>query len=520
MHNNYFFIKNLCHSLRPSLEGATLIKCYSQSKDELIFEFLEHSGQEFFIKAHLNPQFSCLYFPQNFARSRRNSIDLFHELIGKKITEVRALEYERGFFLDFEPNFSMFFKMYGNRSNIVLLKDGEAIDLFHKKMKNDLELTIDSIKGRKMPDLSKVLTYQDLKKYCPFLLGVPEFYMKEEKWESLPNSQKTEFIAILINHLENSQAYFITEINNQVHLSLIKTGDQLRAFNDPLSAINRFFITFLKISESNKIKKEWLSKLSRKSSGIESYIRKNQKRLNDLKNKLQFGHLGDLIMANLHNIEKGAELVELQDFENPEKTIAVKLKPSLNPQKNAENYYRKAKNQGIEIRNLESNLRKKKMELEEILVAKEKIESSDDVKELKSIVAGITSGSIKTETQKESVPFYQNEINGFTVYVGKSAKGNDTLIQKYATKNDLWLHAKDTQGSHVIIKKKGNQDYPKSVIEKAAQLAAFYSKRKGESLCPVSYTEKKYVRKRKGDPPGAVVVDREKVLMVVPSRLE
>ena len=57
----------------------------------------------------------------------------------------------------------------------------------------------------------------------------------------------------------------------------------------------------------------------------------------------------------------------------------------------------------------------------------------------------------------------------------------------------------------------------KDVIQRAAELAAYYSKRKNESLCPVSVTPKKYVRKRKGDPPGLVVVEREEVLMVVPS---
>ena len=57
---------------------------------------------------------------------------------------------------------------------------------------------------------------------------------------------------------------------------------------------------------------------------------------------------------------------------------------------------------------------------------------------------------------------------------------------------------------------------PNTVLEKAAQLAAYYSKRKTDSLCPVIYTPKKWVRKPKGSAPGAVVVEREKVLLVKP----
>ena len=68
----------------------------------------------------------------------------------------------------------------------------------------------------------------------------------------------------------------------------------------------------------------------------------------------------------------------------------------------------------------------------------------------------------------------------------------------------------------MVIKYQSGKKFPKDVIERAAQLAAFNSKRKTESLCPVAYTPKKYVRKRKGDPAGAMVVEREEVILVEP----
>ncbi|HLT71447.1 MAG TPA: NFACT RNA binding domain-containing protein, partial [Cyclobacteriaceae bacterium] len=98
-----------------------------------------------------------------------------------------------------------------------------------------------------------------------------------------------------------------------------------------------------------------------------------------------------------------------------------------------------------------------------------------------------------------------------------SAQANDQLLQKYSSKDDLWLHARDVSGSHVIVKHQAGKKFPGAVIERAAQLAAFHSKRKNESLCPVILTPRKYVRKRKGDPAGTVVVDREEVIMVVPA---
>ncbi len=102
--------------------------------------------------------------------------------------------------------------------------------------------------------------------------------------------------------------------------------------------------------------------------------------------------------------------------------------------------------------------------------------------------------------------------------MGKNAAGNDELTLKYSFKEDLWLHVKDVAGSHVIIKYQAGKKFPKDVIERAAQLAAYNSKRKNETLCPVVVTPKKFVRKRKGDPPGAVVVEREEVIMVEPAK--
>jgi predicted ribosome quality control (RQC) complex YloA/Tae2 family protein len=98
----------------------------------------------------------------------------------------------------------------------------------------------------------------------------------------------------------------------------------------------------------------------------------------------------------------------------------------------------------------------------------------------------------------------------------KNATANDELTLKYGYKEDLWLHAKDVAGSHVLIKYQAGKKFPRDVIERAASLAAYNSKRKTETLCPVTCTLRKYVRKRKGDPAGMVVVEREEVILVEP----
>ena len=113
------------------------------------------------------------------------------------------------------------------------------------------------------------------------------------------------------------------------------------------------------------------------------------------------------------------------------------------------------------------------------------------------------------------LPFKQFETDGWVIWVGKNAKNNDLLTLKYAKKFDIWLHARDVSGSHVIIRNPNQRTVPKHVVEKAAELAAHFSKRATESLCPVIVTTKKFVRKTKDLLPGQVIVDREEEVVLV-----
>lgn len=125
-------------------------------------------------------------------------------------------------------------------------------------------------------------------------------------------------------------------------------------------------------------------------------------------------------------------------------------------------------------------------------------------------------GDAVRQDERKKLPYREFVYRGFRIWIGKDAASNDLLTQKHAHKDDLWLHARDVSGSHVVVKHQAGKQFSKDVTERAAQIAAFYSKRKNETLCPVTVTHKKFVRKRKGDPPGTVVVEREKVVMVSP----
>jgi predicted ribosome quality control (RQC) complex YloA/Tae2 family protein len=185
---------------------------------------------------------------------------------------------------------------------------------------------------------------------------------------------------------------------------------------------------------------------------------------------------------------------------------------------NAELFYRKSKNQQIEIRRLKEVLKNKD---EEIDTLHGKLNELESIKDRKALALFIDSNRLNASTPADTVPlpYHTFEYQGFKILVGKNSQSNDKLTMKHSYKEDLWLHAKDVAGSHVIIKYQSGKKFPKDVIERAAELAAYNSKRKTESLCPVIFTPRKYVRKRKGDPAGTVIVEREETVIVQP-RLE
>jgi predicted ribosome quality control (RQC) complex YloA/Tae2 family protein len=218
----------------------------------------------------------------------------------------------------------------------------------------------------------------------------------------------------------------------------------------------------------------------------------------------------------MHQIKQGTEKVSLPDFYQDSHLIDIKLKKDIPPQANAAIYYRKAKNQHIEIEKLQQSLVIKEKEMETLRQTIAELESINDLKELrrKTQASSITS---ERDSQVQPLPYHEFVASGFRIWVGKNAHGNDELTLKHSYKEDLWLHAKDVAGSHVIIKHQSGKKFPKDVIERAAELAAYNSKRKTETLCPVIVTPRKFVRKRKGDPPGAVVIEREDVILVRPN---
>jgi predicted ribosome quality control (RQC) complex YloA/Tae2 family protein len=410
----------------------------------------------------------------------------------------------------------LLFKMHGNRSNIVLIQNQEVVSLFRNSLVKDWNLSIEGLNRVINQNWNAFIEEQgNLKKIYPTfgplvneVLKTSQFYSAEtlqEKWEIL---QK------ILPEI-NNPPFYILDFEDKIHLSLLNLGKVLKVKDDPIEAINDFFYTYSRVHFYEKEKVDVLKRLEKQKQQALNYIQKTSQKLKELETGTKHDEIANIIMANLHQIPLKCEEVELFNFYD-EKPIKIKLKKELSPQKNAETFYRKAKNQQIELEKLLENVSAKEVEVRKL---EQHLHSVSEIEQVKMLRNYIKEHNLAQDhgPQQEHLPFKSFIIEGFNILVGKNAQSNDILTLKYAWKEDLWLHAKDVSGSHVIIKHQSGKAFPKNVIEKAAQIAAYYSKRKTDSLCPVIVTPKKYVRKRKGSAPGAVVVEKEEVVLVEPA---
>lgn len=509
MFHNYFFLKRLASSLHNQLKGWCLSECFSQNRNELVLGF---SGglRKFWIKANLNPNISLISFPETFHRANRNSINLFQEIVSQRVKEIRVLPYERSFEITFGNEYVLLFKMHASRSNILLVAQNQVHSIFRNILASDMEIIPSELCKHILVTQE---TFQEAN-YLPNRL-IPALGKEVKHWwkdncDYLDKTAKWNNFQKLLKTLE---AQPIQLIENKIpKISLLPSKSTMET-NDPLVAAHWLYDKVVFRYYFDREKTQLIHQMQRRIHQSKNYIFKTQEKLQLRRSERNPKEIANIIMANLHLIPPGQSKVALRDMDTSE-IVEVPLNPKLTPQRNAENLYRKSKNRYKEINQLEEHIKEKENIIQNMEQEILKIKGISDYKELKKRIKN--NGKRKKSKGKISYPYHEIWIDGWQILIGKNAKANDELTLKIARKNDLWLHAKDVSGSHVVIKQKPGQNYPVFIIEEAASYAAFYSKRKMEAVCPVIYTPKKYVRKAKGADSGQVIVDKKTIALVEP----
>jgi len=247
---------------------------------------------------------------------------------------------------------------------------------------------------------------------------------------------------------------------------------------------------------------------------------------------------GELLTANLAKVRKGEAEVTLPDiYSEAGGSVVVPLEPQLTPHANADSYFKRARKAERSARMAEETIRRAERRLKQLEALESEVRSASDAKATTDRTTYARLGEIERELSRATTTRKEQEeevdaraaslgirprrfvvADGWTVLVGRSAEENDILTHKYAGPSDLWFHARQAQGSHVVLKRDRKKTEPsKQAIIEAARLAAYYSKAKNSKHVPVAYTEKRYVKKVRKGAAGLAAMLREKVVFVNPA---
>lgn len=531
MHFHHYTLRQLAAALNQAHQGEEVYACFSQSKNELVIEF-----ETLYLRIGCHTPQTYIIPVGDFTKARKNVVALFPEITGHKLVSVRVVPWERVLILELDRNLQVICKMHGSQANVMLAKAGKVKKLFVNDREKDWafeELPGLFDEGQMGKDfgeeeLSAKMVFDQIRQVSPvfdrqFSARVHSYMLGGKRFE--------EALQAVIQEAEDD-TFFIQKENHKIRFYLFKpeTPGEYIEVKGVMKALQAYLTAHFQFESYRKFYQQVKKEVAKPYQKFQKVLASYQKNIDQLESERDPAEIGHILMANLHALKAGAgeSKVELDDFYTGEK-ITIKLKSKLGPTENAENYYDKSKQQKARLKYMRSqiaDIEQKMLDAQEDWEAFTELPSPEnlpfapdgfDTQKMRGLkkILKILDKEQKEEEDKKA-PFRTFCKANYDIFVGKSAKNNDLLSFKFANKEDLWLHAKDVSGSHVIVRQKPGQNIPEAVLEYAAGLAAYYSKRRQDNLVPVTYTPRKYIRKRKGDPPGMVVVEREEVIMAEP----
>ena len=298
-----------------------------------------------------------------------------------------------------------------------------------------------------------------------------------------------------------------SEFNQKENTTLENERKYFETLNEGLNAYFKTTITSNVISEKKKNLLKYVDSQIKKFKKIEKNIKVDLKKNENFE---KYKNIGDILAANMHQIKYGMKKITVFDFYNNEE-VTINLDPLLSPNDNLNFYYNKYNKGKRTISALDSRFLDIQNEIryfEEIKMFIEKENDFIGIEEIENELNLSNSGNkiknkikLNKSKKRELLSF---DYKGFQIFVGRNNKENEEISFSKGQPNDIWMHAKDIPGSHVLILR-NNQKVPDDVLLHAATLACDYSKAKKGDKVTVDYCERKFVKKIKNSKPGNVI---------------
>ena len=289
-----------------------------------------------------------------------------------------------------------------------------------------------------------------------------------------------------------------------------------------MSTLSELLDTFYKDKAERDRVNQQASELIRR---VENELEKNRKKLVKQEEELlatenaeEFRQKGELLTTFLHQVPNDQNQVELDNYYTGEK-ISISLDKALTPNQNAQRYFKRYQKLKEAVKHLTSLIEETRttilyLESVETALAQASLTEIAEIRE-ELIQTGFIRRRQREKIQKRQKPEKYLATDGQTIIlVGRNNLQNDELTFKIAKKDELWFHAKDIPGSHVVIT--GNLQPSDEVKTDAAELAAYFSKARLSNLVQVDMIETRKLNKPTGGKPGFVTYTGQKTLRVTP----
>lgn len=537
---HYFTLKALAEDWSLRFKDAVLGDAFTQHKDELILG-IGTPHQDHMLRIEAQPSFFCVFRSDGFSRARRNTMTMFSRVIGQKILGVRVADRDRFLFLDFANGCSLQMRLFGPYANVYLVQeDGQVLEAFKSnaawagkpapvsRPAQSFD-TFEAFETQWQQTAHSKTWVQQLRRTVPFLdetLAEEVLFQVGVSFGEAPNLKHLfEVSQTILTHLAvpspciywKEERPFAFSLLPLLHLRDLReerfatVDEAVQVYIRKRLGWQAFLKAFIPLE---KALRQAHHQLSHQTEQMAEELSKPSR-------ADRYEKWGHLLMAAAPKILPQTETVQVPDLFSEGELLAIPLDPLRSAVENAQVYYTKAR-KTRQAREVAEQRWTESLDLHEtaqtLLDALFSLQTASEVEKFRVEQAAALGKLLGHQAMGTAVkPFRRFEVQGYEVWVGRNARENDVLTFQYARKHDLWLHARGAAGAHVVLRRTSKtQVPPKTVLETAAEIAAYFSQAKTSTLAPVQLTERKFVRKLKNGAPGQVIVEREQVLLVAP----
>lgn len=548
-----FTLHHVLAELLANAQNSYCTECFTQEKNTLHFVFEgvttnsqgdRQTKQTCVLECHLDSRHGAVFLKENFHRARKNTLDCFPELIGRNLADAHLLSRERVLVLSLPP-FTLYCIVFAgwnqstdsSPSNAVCTNaDGIIVNAF--RVPQSIVGKSLTLRDSGLQTWNEILSNASSETPISTVLARDErlsgsIYAREvcarlglegsEVFGSDQVQEHIEDISIVTDDVRHeclsSKRFFILRQHNKLLLSMIHLiGSEVVQEFSSISAAIQEFISL----EGRELRFRSIHTLA--TERVETMLRKAERALEHITRDTDGGNRAmerqvwaELLLSQENIHEKGLESIKVENYDG--ELIEIRLNPALTLRQNAEELFAKAARAKEATKKREIRQRQYVDEIKRLKHFQEIIAHVNSEQECEKIMNDLQKNAPNTSQHVKTTRFREFPLDDkHTLYVGKTAADNDELTVRFAKPNDYWFHARGVPGSHAVLRSpnSGTKKPPKIVLEQAAAIAAFFSKARNAKLTPVAYTQKKYVRKPKGAAVGAVVIEREEVIMVRP----